>query len=190
MTTYRERRLAKAERLRKWAHKRDTKADSAYQTAKELSDGIALGQPILVGHHSEGAHRRRLSRIDNNMRASIDHTQKATEMRQKAENIEAAAGHAIYSDDHDAIQRLEERIADGLAKREAITAFNKTARKGSPDYSLLSEEMLKDYGDYCSVSATKQGEPFPSFVTSNLSANTRRLQKRLDSLKRKQEKAA
>ena len=35
-----------------------------------------MGQPILVGHHSEGRHRRDLKRIDNNMRKSVEESEK------------------------------------------------------------------------------------------------------------------
>ena len=58
MATYRERRLAKAERLRDWAVKREEKAASAFKAAHTLADMIPMGQPILVDHHSEGRARR------------------------------------------------------------------------------------------------------------------------------------
>lgn len=44
--TYRERRLAKAERLREWADKREEKADAAYSTAHNIGSQIPFGQPI------------------------------------------------------------------------------------------------------------------------------------------------
>lgn len=44
--TYRERRLAKAERLREWADKREEKADATYSTAHNIGSQIPFGQPI------------------------------------------------------------------------------------------------------------------------------------------------
>jgi len=57
MTT-RERREARAARLREWADKREAKAQAGFQAVHDLADSIPMGQPILVGHHSE-AHARR-----------------------------------------------------------------------------------------------------------------------------------
>lgn len=56
--TYRDRREAKADRLREWAEKREAKAAAAFDSAATLSDAIPFGQPILVGHHSEKRARR------------------------------------------------------------------------------------------------------------------------------------
>ena len=58
MMGYRERRLAKAERLREWAEKRQAKSAAAFKGVHTIADGIPFGQPILVGHHSERHARR------------------------------------------------------------------------------------------------------------------------------------
>ncbi|TFC63736.1 DUF3560 domain-containing protein [Cryobacterium sp. TMT2-15-1] len=186
MNDYRTRRLARAGRLREWADKRAQKAEASYKASNALTEGMPLGQPILIGHHSEGAHRRRIARVDSHMSSVVENSNKAEEMRQKADNIEAADARAIFSDDEDAIARLDERISEATAKRVVMTAFNKTARKGTPDYDLLTDELTNSYVDYYVYSSIKKGEPFPSFAMSNLGANTRRLQKRLDGLKREQ----
>jgi hypothetical protein len=120
VATYRERRLAKAERLRGWAEGRESKAEAAHETASRMADAILFGQPILVGHHSEGRDRRYRSRIASNMDKVVEHSRKAESMRSRADNIEAAAEHAIYSDDPDVVERLEERIADLEAERDKV----------------------------------------------------------------------
>lgn len=73
--TYRERREARAEKLREWAAKRDAKSAAGFQAARTVADGIPLGQPILVGHHSEKRHRRDIARIDSGMRAGAEKTE-------------------------------------------------------------------------------------------------------------------
>jgi hypothetical protein len=50
MSTYRERREARAERLREWADKRAEKAGAAAERASEMGAAIPFGQPILAGH--------------------------------------------------------------------------------------------------------------------------------------------
>ena len=141
MTT-RERREARAARLREWADKREAKAQAGFQAVHDLADSIPMGQPILVGHHSEAHARRDQDRIHSGMRRAVDNQDTAKEMRQKAANIESAVDRAIYSDDPDAREQLERKIADLEAQRAAITAYNLDCRKaaktgGHGDLSLL-----------------------------------------------------
>lgn len=46
--------------------------DAALAEMKQLSDMIPFGQPILVGHHSEGRHRRDLAKIDRRLGQAVD----------------------------------------------------------------------------------------------------------------------
>ena len=192
MTTYRERREARAERLREWADKREAKASAAYDGARRIADTIPLGQPVLVGHHSEGRHRRDLDRIDNGYRRSFEHATKAERMRSKADNIDAAADRAIYDDDPDAIDRLRDRIAELEAERARITAYNKSCRKaaktgGTGDLSLLDDRQRKEIATLARVAAfqVRPGGAFPAYATSNLSGNIGRYRKRLEALEGK-----
>ena len=189
MSTYRERREAKAERLREWADKREAKADAAYARARQLGDAIPFGQPVLVGHHSEGRHRRDLGRIDSAMTQTVEHSRKAEEMRRRADNIEAAAAHAIYSDDDDAVERLRERIAELEAERARIKAYNASCRKaakagGTGDTSILTDAERADllslakYAPY----QLRAGGAFPAYKLSNLSGNIKRNRDRLAEL--------
>lgn len=183
--TYRDRREARAERLREWAEKRDVKADAAEAKTRQLADMIPFGQPILVGHHSEGRSRRDAERIQRGMSATVEHSRKADEMRSKADNIEAAAEHAIYSDDGDAIERLEGRIAELEAKRSRIKAYNTSCRKGARDVALLSDAEQADIlnvAKHASFQLRENGAA-PAYWLSNLSGNLNAQRKRLASLR-------
>jgi hypothetical protein len=72
--TYRERREAKADRLRDYAGRREAKQGMLDEAARsdEGATGIPFGQPILVGHHSERRHRRVIERVDRAMGAAVD----------------------------------------------------------------------------------------------------------------------
>ena len=120
--TYRERREAKAERLRGWADKRDEKGTASVEKAKQIADMIPFGQPILMGHHSQRRHKQDIERINSGFDQGYGNMRKADEFRSRADGIEAAADNAIYSDDPDAIERLEARIAELEAERVAIKA--------------------------------------------------------------------
>lgn len=183
--TYRERRLRKAERLREWAEKREQKGQSHLANVRALADSIPLGQPILVGHHSEAHARHDVERIDSGTRNGIENLSKAEEFRSRASNIEKAADHAIYSDDEDAVERLEERIAELEQERAEIKAFNKACKTGGRDVSMLSpknQAELLSVAKYAAYQLGKNGE-FPAYVLTNLAGNINRQKKRLEALK-------
>lgn len=180
--TYRERREARAARLRGWAEKRDARSDRAFDRARAIGDNIPLGQPILIGHHSEGRHRRDLERMDSAMRDAVESEKKAASMRSRADNIEAAAEHAIYSDDEDAIPRLRERVAALEAERERVKAYNASCRKGAPDLELLDERQRAQIASCLRVGFGGKKGSFPTYHLRNLGGNITRQRNRLRAL--------
>src|SRR5699024_10261000 len=61
------------------------KSIEARNQANDIISHIPPGQPILVGHHSEGRHRRDLRRFDNNMRRSVENSEKMADHLHKAD---------------------------------------------------------------------------------------------------------
>jgi hypothetical protein len=187
--TYRERRERKAARLREWAAKREAKSGAAFDRADRLARAIPMGQPILVGHHSERRHRRDLARIDNGMRAGVENQQKAQEFASRADEIERQAGHAIYRDDADAVERLRERIAELEAERGRMKAINREIDKGDgwearivPPLTDAERKELIRVAAY-QPHLCKNGRPrFPSYALQNLGGNISRQRKRLERL--------
>lgn len=184
--TYRERREARAARLREWASKREARAEQAAASTDALAGRIPLGQPILLGHHSQRRAERDRDRIERGIRRTIEHTDKAREFTRRAENIQAAAEHAIYSDDPDAIVRLTERIAALERERATIKAYNAACRKGTADPATLPDTLARELADAIKAWGDIQcpGGRFPSYTLSNLSANIRRNRQRLEQLTR------
>lgn len=183
--TYRERREARAARLRDWAEKREARADAAVKRARDIAHGIPLGQPILVGHHSEGRHRRDVARIESSMRQGIDHAGKAESMNQRADTIDAQLARSIYDDDPDAIGALEERIATLEAERDRVKRYNASCRKGQRDLSILGERERKKLDSIVRHAPYQLGDngQFPGYYLSNLSGNINRNKKRLAQLR-------
>lgn len=175
MTT-RERKLAKADRLRDWADKRDARAAPVYERAAHYRGDHAFNtQP---GHIPE---RARLIRAED--RAHAD-SAKARDMRGRAAGIEAQADNAIYSDDPDAIECLEERITDLEAQRERIKTYNASCRKGARDVSLLDDKQqatLKSIAQVASYQLGKNGS-YPAYALSNLGGNITQQKTRLAKL--------
>jgi len=165
--TYRERRLAKAERLREWAAAREAKAAAAHK-ANEIyrGDTAFLTQP---GHIPERA--RVIARTE---RAFAD-SAKAAEMSSRAAGIEAAADGAIYSDDPDAIEALVKRIEERTARRDAMKVSNDAFRKDKVHRMELAA--------CTSAYQRDQLMPHKSFEIRNLTADIKRNQERLDDLR-------
>lgn len=171
--TYRERRLARAEKLRDWSEGNAQKSDAKYAGAKQISDGIPFGQPILVGHHSERRARRDAAKIHDGMRAAIDLDDKARRQASSANEIEAQAAGAIYDDDPDAIEALTAKLAKLEAKREAMKAAN-------AEYRKAHRAELKAMSAY----DRSQTIPFPSYSLQNIGGNIGRARDRLARLQR------
>jgi hypothetical protein len=181
--TYRERRARRADRLREWADKRRRKSEAAFTRARTIADGIPLGQPILVGHHSERHHRRDVARIDSGMRAGVEHQQMAASMSSRAAEIDRQAEAAIYTDDPDAIEQLRSRIADLEARRERMKAINKTIRRG-PGWEArivppLTEAERADLTSIAHAWAGVYKPGYPPYALQNLAGNITRQRKRL-----------
>jgi hypothetical protein len=191
VSTYRERREARAERLEEWAKKREAKAEAAYESTRRIADQIPFGQPILVGHHSEGRARRDADRIDAGMRRSVEHAEKARDMASRAGGIRGQLDRSIYSDDPDAIPALRARIGELEAERDRIKAYNASCRKaaktgGMGDRSLLTAAEVEDLMTLARVAAfqIKPGGGFPAYKLSNLNGNLKRNRDRLAELER------
>lgn len=66
-----ERAESRADRFEDYSDKRERDAHSAKAAVDQLADGIPLGQPILVGHHSERRARKDAERIERGMRRAV-----------------------------------------------------------------------------------------------------------------------
>lgn len=188
--TRRERLERKLELRREWADKAKAKAEAHFGAAHRIADMIPMGQPILVGHHSEKHHRRDLERIDSNMRNGIERSDMAETHVSKAGGIEHALDRSIFSDDSNAIEALEIRIKNNETKREHMKEINRLYRKGDgaslAGYGLNLEAMrekLKDAYSWCR-------QPYPAYELSNLGGRITADRKRLEFVKQQQQRTA
>jgi hypothetical protein len=184
MTTYRERRENKADRLREWADKRDTKATADIGHASTMAQAIPFGQPILVGHYSESRDRNYRGRIHSTFERGFEHQAKAADFNRRAGGIEAQLATSIYSDDPDACEALTARIDELEQERTRIKAYNASCRKGTPDLSVLTEAEKQSLVTLARVASYQLGKggAFPAYHLSNLSGNIKRNRDRLASL--------
>lgn len=86
-----ERARAKAERYGEWADKARERSSQAFERSESAVAGIPAGQPILVGHHSERAHRAAIDKSWASMGKSVEEMNKAEAHESKAEYWERMA---------------------------------------------------------------------------------------------------
>lgn len=185
---YEQRQEARRERLEERADKAQAEADARSKAASAIYDHIPLGQPILVGHHSEKRHRRDLKRAESNMRKGVEAAKAAAELARRA----AAVGTAgISSDDPEAVAKLKTKLNELEVMRDRMKAVNSAFRKAEGGAAaklaacvtagLLSEE---DGARIARVTfgLCRHDKPFPPFELSNIGGRIRAAQKRVEQL--------
>jgi hypothetical protein len=175
--TYQDRLDDRRDRLEAAAAKAEAETDRRFKAATE---GLPpMGQPILVGHHSEKRHRAAIKRSDVNMRKGSEAHDRAKDLRYRA----AAVGTGgISADDEDAPAKIADRIAELTARQEKMKSRNAYWRKnatmvGCPGVSDAKAKLLDEDipGRY-----SWARKPYPSYALSNNNANIRRLKLRLE----------
>ena len=181
MLDYNARKEQKIERYQELAEKNKALSNSTLEQAHKMADVIPLGQPILIGHHSEGSHRRYLAKIDNKMRKGIELDKKADYYEHKAETAES--NHTISSDDPEAVTKLKEKIASAEANQTKMKSFNKFLRT-SDNAGMLALGFSQTFIDESLKPGRFGGPGFATFQLTNNNANIRRMTERLAQLEK------
>lgn len=188
MNSYEARQERKRERYEELAEKNRAKSAAEFRKAdlSEGATGIPFGQPILVGHHSEGRHRRTLERADNAMRRSIEADSKADYYASKAASVGTGG---ISSDDPEAVTKLLEKIEAAKRNQEQMKAANKVIRSKAKDEAKILTLRAEGFSE---ANAKLLLEPdfcgrvgFAPYQLQNNNANIRRMEKRLEELKQR-----
>lgn len=185
---YEEHKTARIERIKAHAEKTRAEAEKALEESNSLASMIPLGQPILVGHHSERRHRRALEKINNKARKGIEGYKKAKELERRAEA--AQDNKSISSDDPQAIKKLKEKLAQLKADQALYKGINRIVRSKKMDL----KEKAAAIADLGAEDALKRGALYSDWITgensippfrlSNNNANISRVKKRIEDLEK------
>ena len=180
---YEQKQEQRRQRLLDAADKADREAKSRLKSADDQLSVIPMGQPILVGHHSEKRHRRDLNRIHNNIGKGTEAQEKAKQLRGHAASVGKGG---VSSDDPDAIQKLSEKLEKLKMQPEQYRNIGKALRKAgkSGDDAPLKALGLRDE----TIAGLKQPDfagnrGIPSYILINDSSNMRRIRERIEALK-------
>ena len=122
------------------ADKRYAEADALWESAREERSIIPMGQPILVGHHSESRHRNLLKRTDARERRAMEAWGKSDYYKDKARSI--LHNTAISSDDPEAVTKLKEKLHKEQSAHAFVKSINKIVRSRRKKYT--DEEKIRD----------------------------------------------
>ena len=107
MNSYEEKQEARRARYEEKASRLRDEAHRLHDQAHEMASAIPFGQPILVGHHSEGRDRRYRDRIHNTFGKAFATMDKADYYEEKAAKVGSGG---ISSDDPDALDKLNDKL--------------------------------------------------------------------------------
>jgi hypothetical protein len=178
---YEAKRAARVERMRARAAKLRAESEAAHQRRRAISDRIPMGQPVLVGHHSERRHRRDLKKMDALTRKSLDLAKDADALDRRARFAEESR--AISSDDPDAVAKLRAKLVSLGQARDKMRAANAAIRKGGDVVARLvalgfSEPRAKQL-----LEKDPMGRiGFPAYAMQNTSSEERRIKERIRQL--------
>lgn len=112
-----ERAEERADRFEDYSERRGAEADAARRQVEAITEHIPLGQPILVGHHSERRARKDAERIHNGMRKAVKLWETQDYWSRRAQ---AAKQHAAYKQAPDVRYRRLKGLEADLRKSQKI----------------------------------------------------------------------
>jgi hypothetical protein len=182
---YQERREAKIERLRERAADKAIEAQKESERAHKILSFIPMGQPILIGHHSEGRHRRDIGRIDSAFSRAYAAGEESKHLEARANAAES--NRAISSDNPDAIDLLRVKLAKIEKSRTFAISANKAIRSAKGDAAKACA-ALQALGFTEGQAADLLAPDFagrigiPSYKLTNWSSEARRIKQRIEAL--------
>lgn len=180
--TRRERIERKVALRRAWAESRQEKAAALYGATPDRirHDWAFITQP---GHIPERA--RMIARDDR----AHAHVRMAQHHTGKAAGLEQQLASSIYSDDPDAIEALERRLAEELAEQAERKRRNALYRKGG--WAAVFPDKTPEQIASLDAETAKQMSwhrcPHPAYELANANGRIKRTRDRIAQIKRQQE---
>lgn len=140
-----EKAEGRAERFGEYAASAARNSEAAWKRSHDISERFAGGQPILIGHHSEGRARRDHARMDDAMRKSISEGDRAEHWTRRAQ---AAANYERFKKDPGrTLRRLDKLRADLRAVEKwqrGESAKGNSRNPDDPELTIRHEELTEE----------------------------------------------
>lgn len=187
MNNYEAKQQERKERYLQLAEQAEQESRTVWREADKMADAIPMGQPILIGHHSERADRAFRDRIDRKHRKAVELDNKAEYYRHKAENVGSGG---ISGLDPDAVAKLEKELAKRIEAQERMKAANRAVKLKDTE---KGNAKLREMG-YTDSNISELRKPdfcgrigYPDYALQNNNASIRRIKERIEELKAQSE---
>jgi hypothetical protein len=181
---YEQKKAARIDRQRKRAGKLRGEAEAAHTRARTIGDMIPMGQPILVGHHSQRRHERDLGKMQTAMSKSVELTRAADKLERRAARAEKSD--AVSSDDPEAIAKLRSKLADIDKSRARMRDANAAIRAGGDVASRLKGLGFSEKTAGELLAPDPMGRiGFPAYAMQNAASESARIKARIAELERR-----
>ncbi|MFF4295040.1 DUF3560 domain-containing protein [Streptomyces vinaceus] len=156
-----ERAEGRADRFDGYAASAAKSSEAAHRKSHDISERFAGGQPILVGHHSEGRARRDHARMDDAMRKSISEHDRAAHWSGRAQ---AAANYQQFKKDPGrTLRRLDKLRADLRAVEKwqrGQSAKGYSRNPADPELKIEHQELTEEIAHWEKVIKDAEAEGF------------------------------
>ncbi len=123
MNTYEQRMTARRERYEQLAQKSEETSAGLANRAHDMASVIPFGQPILVGHHSEGRDRNYRAKIHATIGRAVAAQKTANYYSEKAKTVGTGG---ISSDDPEVISKLKQKLEELETNQSEMKVANKS----------------------------------------------------------------
>ena len=145
----------RAKRLQARAERHDTLAEQADAAGRAIADRIPLGQPILLGHHSQRRAERDRDRIGRAMSTAAGHAEAAREAEQSART---AAGAAALRHRPVTVANRVQRLQAQIRKTERTLASATAAPEQQAWIQRMTDQLTQDRADLDYWTAIRAGQ--------------------------------
>ena len=182
MNSYEAKQQERKERYLQLAEQAEQESRSVWREADKMADAIPMGQPILIGHHSERADRAFRNRIDRKCHKAVELDNKAEYYRHKAESVGSGG---ISGLDPDAVTKLEKELEKRIEEQEHMKAANRAVKMKDTE---KGNAKLREMG-YTDSNISDLRKPdfcgrigYPDYMLQNNNASIRRIKERIADL--------
>ena len=182
MNSYEAKQQERKERYLQLAEQAEQESRTVWREADKMADAIPMGQPILIGHHSERADRAFRDRIDRKHHKAVELDNKAEYYRHKAESVGSGG---ISGLDPDAVAKLEKELEKRIEEQEHMKAANRAVKMKDTE---KGNAKLREMG-YTDSNISDLRKPdfcgrigYPDYMLQNNNASIRRIKERIADL--------
>ena len=171
-----DRQTSCADRLRTRADAADRRAGEARNRVSEHErDFLRLGEPIKVGHHSEGRHRKLIARFGKAVDAEMTERRTAAELRNRADWIAPAR---IAGDAERQRQEIRDEVSKQIGKGDTVSnsmwGVGVVTKVNTKSFTVwyadrgFSQTVDKSWCHLVAKGAAEAAKPAPKFKAGDL----------------------